>query len=448
MSRRSRYTIVAAGALFLGALLGYQWRKYRDRTRFEEYKEQPSRLTAPAKQEFEERYDAYPASKRAIVLRHRDQALSRLAPDADEMEIAAAINDYVYQYLISRDNVGGAAKLLKDGHAACGGAAVCMAELLHASGVKSKYAWLLGIPGQGAHSLVEVQFKDGTRGLFDPTYGILWHNPETGKPVSMMQLLESPSLCRTTLQKSNHTKRRKAGDPVMPCEGFAASYTRRIDHKEEFYDPYMCFAERTGGCVANEGQMLFVRVSLQPDVVRGRKIWHRRYPTPWSALALLRDERGRYVSWAYELGRSRIGYDIVHVYQMSRLEPGVNYVLRLHYSESRGVTLSVQFLDSRTPTFYRKLPDHGFDPKAFKPVVVEMPFTASLAKTDVLVCASGFMILHAIELVEADRIGVPGRGKPANRAALSRRAPLPSGHPTLHPGTPSGSAWRIPGETP
>ena len=238
---RVKKNIVLLAAVLVSASVGFGVGKFTMHGRLEEAfsRQKPIQdstfflcppVAVPQKQDFEKRYDEYTEEEKAAILKHVKKALSGVGFHAPELEKAAAINDYIYQYLIHRDNTGSAPKLLQDGYAICGGAVVCMTEMLYAIGIKSKFAYLLGIPDQGAHSLVEVFFGDGNQGLFDPTFGILWYDPERGLPLSMMELLEKPLLVKSTLFKSRNEKRQTASDPVKISEDFASSYSLRLNH--------------------------------------------------------------------------------------------------------------------------------------------------------------------------------------------------------------------------
>jgi len=387
--------------LFVGIMLGMYYSKNVDSFDYQGDRNIPSKTGH--KQDFEIRYDSYSEQDKRFVQMHIDKALAKLDRNADEFEIAAAINDYLYQYLILKANSGGSAKILREGHAICGGAMITMAEMLHSLGIKSKYAFLLGVPDQGSHSLLEVFFNDGRLGLFDPIFGILWFSPETNEPVSIMELLERPSLSNTTLYKSLHKRRKKLEDPVLPFKGFEKTYAHRPNYKEKNYDPYACFSQRSGGGLANEGMKSFIRIPLRLGVVLGSKTWDKKNGLPWESLFLLKDENGNYIFWAYQLGQVHEGYDIKHIYDLKGLSIERDYSLRLYYSASANNTvLSIQFIDPAKPTSYRRVKRLGFNPNSFKSGVIEIPFISTKSEASILVDAKGVIILHAIELIAVD----------------------------------------------
>lgn len=265
------------------------------------------------KQAFEKRYDKYSTEESKIIKLHVNKALSLLPSDVGELEIVAVINDYVYQYFVNKNNHGGAAKLLKEGYAICGGSAVTMAEMLYSVNVKSRLAFLIGIPNQGAHSLVEVYFKNGECGLFDPTFGIFWYDHENDKPVSIIKLLEDPKLSNVFLYKSIHKKREKTNEEVIPAREFLQTYQNKPSYKEKYYNPYLCFLKRSGGGVAGEEYKTYVKIPMKPGSLYGNRVGSSEEPSPFNKLALLKNQEGKNISWAYMLGKTG-RYNISHIY--------------------------------------------------------------------------------------------------------------------------------------
>ena len=51
---------------------------------------------------FEKRVDNYDKNKRKVLANHLNIATSQLNKSASELDIALAINDYLYQYLIQK----------------------------------------------------------------------------------------------------------------------------------------------------------------------------------------------------------------------------------------------------------------------------------------------------------------------------------------------------------
>jgi hypothetical protein len=356
------------------------------------------------KQDFEKRYDSYTEKDKNIIAEHTQKALSGVGSKADELQKVAVINDYIYQYLIMKNNLGGCPKLLSDGYAICGGDVVCMAEMLYRIGIKSKFAYLLGVPKQGAHSLLEVYFKNGDEGLFDPTFGVFWYDERKRRTIPMLELIENPSLVRTTLFKSKHQKRKNTLETVKISKGYLASYGQQPYYSKDTNDYYLIFSQRTGGGIANEGMSTFVKVTLEPGVVLGKNSWKPADGgKPWSALSLLQDKNKHYISWAYMIGQT-MGYDIKHIYRLNHLQPNTRYKLILYYSRAYNNTiLSIQFINSQLPTFYKKVQNVEFYPARYKSSMLKIDFTAQASDDDVLIDAKGIMIINAMELSEIDQ---------------------------------------------
>jgi len=149
------------------------------------------------KQDFEHRYERYSDEGKSIIENHVNRAIKNT--DDSEFDLVLAINNYLFQYLILKDHCGSAVEVLSDGHAICGASAYTMCEMLYSLGIKSRKSYLFGIPAQGSHVLVEVIFKDGQRGCFDPTFGLFWYDSKGNKTLSIYELLDNPLLAKTML---------------------------------------------------------------------------------------------------------------------------------------------------------------------------------------------------------------------------------------------------------
>ncbi|MBI5740655.1 MAG: transglutaminase domain-containing protein [Nitrospirae bacterium] len=354
------------------------------------------------KESFERQYDDLTSKEKKVVNSHVDRALSLLPPKPGELEIAAAINDYVYQYYIRKDNNGTTAKMLTEGHASCGGAAVTMAEMLYSVNIKSRLAYLVGIPNQGSHSLVEVYFTNGTSGLFDPTYGILWYDKENNRPVSILKLLSDPQLSNLFLYKSINKKRQELKDAVNPSQGFLQTYQNKRSYKEQYYDPYLCFRQRSGGGVAGDDYKTFVKIPMEPGVLYGDKDGSSNVVTPWNKLALLQNKEGKYISWAYMLGEVA-DYSVSHIYQFSKLITGNSYNLSLYYAEANASILSIQILNGHRrgqendSTFYHQIEKLDYKKDIREIRKIDIPFTAESQDVRIIIATEGNIMLTAIE---------------------------------------------------
>ncbi|MBI5740654.1 MAG: transglutaminase domain-containing protein [Nitrospirae bacterium] len=358
-------------------------------------------LQTGQKQPFEITFDKYSPEEKKVITTHVDKALSLIPPRSGELETAAAINDYVFQYFVNKDNLGNAVKLLNEGHAICGGAAVTMAEMLYSVDIKSRLAFLIGIPTQGAHSLVEVYFRDGTRGLFDPSFGIFWYDYENKKPVSIVDLLAEPELSDIFLYKTINAKRKKTDEAVKPYIGLSQTYQNRKKYKEEYYDPYQCFSKRSGGGVSGEEYTTYVKIPLGPGSSYGDKKGSSE-TTPWNKLAVLQNKEGEYISWAYMLGKTG-DYNITHVYRFAGLQPGDSYNLSLYYAKAYNAVLSVQILNGHRPnqgnssTFYYEVENLTYKKSGSAIEKVHIPFTADSPNVEIITSTEGYLILTAIE---------------------------------------------------
>lgn len=107
-----------------------------------------------------------------------------------EFEKAAAINDYLYQYLFLKNHIGHhAGEILSQRQGICGAHAYCLAEMLRIAEVPCKQAFIHGAPVMGTHEMVQVFFSNGEIGLFDPTFGVYWKSPKSGKLLSIEELI-------------------------------------------------------------------------------------------------------------------------------------------------------------------------------------------------------------------------------------------------------------------
>lgn len=362
-------------------------------------------------QDFEIRVANYKPAELEFLFEHIDLALSKLPEDASEFEKVAAINDYLYQYLLVEVNATGdnAIDVLSQEHAICGGVILTMSEMLYAIGVKSKYAYIYG--GLGAHSMVEVFFSDGTRGLFDPTYGLLYYNPTTHQPISIFDIFENVELSRHAYY-TTHPKQNINGQITPLSDIFTAYADKDIIGGRIFsgspMDPYAIFSAAEGGGVANEGVANFIEVELHPGTLLGEKEWtpDGEWPLPWGKLAAWQREDGTYLSWAYQMGQT-LGYDIKHVYTLTNLEPGKTYTLR-HYlaraypavnSDLPGPTITIQQIHPFGFTRYKNLDyiDIPFD--AFEAYSSDLVFKAADDQMTFVFDVSGTVIITAIELV-------------------------------------------------
>lgn len=109
-----------------------------------------------------------------------------------EEEMIIEILKYTTSVLELKNNHGNATKILKDGHAICGGISVVYRTLVRKVGIPARIVNIYGIINMGAHSLVEVYYN-GKWNLIDPTLGLFFYSEnvfnELGKIASLEDLL-------------------------------------------------------------------------------------------------------------------------------------------------------------------------------------------------------------------------------------------------------------------
>jgi hypothetical protein len=96
-------------------------------------------------------------------------------PEADRKDnvlLAKKINAFVHSYCTcdlplekNTDN------LIKNCHTSCGGYVYVFRKISECYGLQSREVYLLNIPLQGNHSMVEVKYGEDKWALFDPTFG-------------------------------------------------------------------------------------------------------------------------------------------------------------------------------------------------------------------------------------------------------------------------------------
>jgi len=128
-----------------------------------------------------------------------NETISKIFPSGVEglsdEEKAIEIERFITAYLKQKNNIGNASKILKEGHAICGGKAYAFRILARKMQIPARYVGLYYTPNQGGHDLTEVYY-DNSWHLFDPTYGIfVYSNPaydKKGRILSMQELRSDP----------------------------------------------------------------------------------------------------------------------------------------------------------------------------------------------------------------------------------------------------------------
>ena len=364
----------------------------------------------PPSQDFEVRFANYSEAERQIVLHHMEMALSNLPENATEFDKTAAINDYLYQYFHGSKIPGnGGADFLTKGGTQCGGFVATMAEMLYAVGIHSKLAAVYG--GLMSHSLIEVFFGDGSRGLFDPTYGAFYYDSATHQPVSLEQIANGADVSRIIYLTTN--PRRDTPEQIIPISDVFSVYKNEDTQNRAGGDNYISafkrlFEAADGAVVSNQGHASFVEIDLRTGQLIGDKDWDPKTDgaVPWLSLALWKREDGRDLSWAYEMGQM-MGYDVNHIYHLDGLEPGKTYILR-HYiaaayspdgSDLAGPAISIQQVDPYRPAQYADIERYSSSLDPFVPYLYDFVFEAPAEKVSFIYHVSGRILITAIELV-------------------------------------------------
>jgi len=375
-----RAVLVLLLALLIGAVLGAKWPqiiKYKKMVWYHYHSEKP----------FPKNYlEGLSSSEKRVLESHLKKSLKNLE-NTSEYEVAAAINDYLFQYLKPIDHSGKPHQILLDGHAICGGHATTMCALLVMSGVEGRLAYLLGVPYQGAHSLVQVSFSDGSQGLYDPTCGVFWAHSENKHPISIQEIVESPSLSKEGIFASRQNKGNAISQGIVSVdEGY--SHNPKLDEDLHYQD---MFVAAKGVGVSYSGDKEFVRIMINKvPFACGEK-----YNAP---LDSLREENGSFVSWVHMLGKDPwFGYDVAHIYEVSNLSAGQRYELILYYRDSLESKLSMQVLGGFFEGAPNRKTKHMMVDNQIKNgiSIIIQPEKENIA---IVIDNSGFMTLGSIEL--------------------------------------------------
>jgi len=342
----------------------------------------------------------------ASLAHHVQQALSGLRPTASDYDKAAALNAYVHLTIrrTSGATAGSAEEVLEAGAAVCGGMAMALLEMLRSIGLTAEYAYTYG--GAVAHSMVEVCFDETTNGLFDPYHGVAYYSREEGRPLSIFDLEHNAPTNPLPIFFV-----RRAADPSEPLTRSKAYSDHDEDDRGDFVYPDI-FSQADGAGRANSGYISFVNVELEPDDILGDPAWllpDSRSPKPWSLLASWQYPSGRYLSWAYLIGQTSLGYRIEHIYTLRKLVPGQLYTLKLWvagaYANRNGAniapSLTLHLTEKRAKSFRSALTERGYPEESYKPQLVSFAFYAAHETLTVIGSATGEIVLQAIKLESA-----------------------------------------------
>ncbi len=105
------------------------------------------------------------------------------------------------------------------------------------------------------------------------------------------------------------------------------------------------------------------------------------------------------MTWAYELGRFDVGYDVYHRYEMSRLAPGRRYRLSWAINQAIGAEFRVRVAGSRSVETV-SVPDMSYTADA-APRSASVTFVAADADEVAVLRTDGTAVLQGISLREA-----------------------------------------------
>jgi len=346
---------------------------------------------------------------RALLKKHVSFALSSLN-EKNEHEIAAAINDYLFQFLLSIPHWGEPAQVLEDEEAICGVHAHVMSAMLSDCGIENRIAYMLDVPYQNSHCLVEVHFKDGSMGLFDPMHGLYWFDQEKNTHLSMNNLKNQPSLASTKILKTIHAKRKSKHDSVSPFISAANHYQPFTDDHELHFEEM--FSTYSNAGVEGNSFKIFQRISFKDDFTVLGDRSSKNMKGALSSLCLEKGENAGPICCIHQLGKSSGGQhlNVAHIYELNQLKKNQPYTLTLHYFKSINSVLSSTILGGKfaaktKSTQHDVIEDFG--PKLWQTIPAKLPgksrtisinFVPDESKVNIVVDNSGEMLLHAIAI--------------------------------------------------
>jgi hypothetical protein len=138
----------------------------------------------------------------------------------------------------------------------------------------------------------------------------------------------------------------------------------------------------------------------------------------WTKLSLWRLSSGEYLSWAYILGQSSLGYLVEHAYSLERLDIGTSYTLRIKIANAyvpRGgavanPAITLQPVVPFRPPAFVSLENRGYaDGNEYVFQTAEISFVANSTTATIIAHATGDLVLQSIELLATgEDIGASG----------------------------------------
>jgi hypothetical protein len=364
-------------------------------------------LSAPL-QTWEVDWASYTKTQKQYIESKVAIALSALPPGASDFYKAAALTSFVYQWVHRNGNLNthNGYEVLTQRGAVCGGMAVTLAEMLMVAGIPSRHYFELGGLNP-AHSMLEAHFRDGTSGILDPYYGVVYYDMKLGRPVGVADLnhyLASGALCSYMCKRGDFLENPAKDPPIQPMRTFLGTYTPTIGNALTFYSYPGVFTNSLQHHLAYDGLPVTVSVPLKPGSVLGQTSWQpsARAPRPWSSLGAATLDDGEFLSWAYVLGFSG-GSQVEHNYLLSGLSAGKHYRLSLTVANAGTLpglpstpSLALQGAGQLEITALRR----GFWQKGepYQPQVVTLTFTATGKTATIHASAMGALVLAGIGL--------------------------------------------------
>jgi hypothetical protein len=364
--------------------------------------------SASATPDVADRVSKYTPRERAIVTRHLQRATSRIAGRHTEFKVAAAVNTYLHQYIHKTDNLGEAPKILADGYGACGGSVAAMLDMLHIAGIEAAHAYTLGVAWGGNHSMVEVQFRGGRRGLFDPYHGAFWRDRKR-RPVRLGRLINKPASSDRALFTDRYSPPEIPAGAVVPLRSIRDGYRRDKDGVERtstgrlWMDWEDMFADNRGWGVAYSGVETRTVIPITAGALYGTHAPGGSGVRPWVGLAGEDDPTGRNLAWPYVIGYDN-GTTTAHDFAITGT-PGELYTLVLSYAQA--IRKPVLTAEVNGVERHIQLDEFWYGEQHDRVEVVEIPFRQTGPDTLIAMRANGYVLFQGIEVRrQADPPGV------------------------------------------
>ncbi len=383
-----------------------------DEPRYNDYRLGPGTpweqaLSAPL-QTWEVDWAGYTHAQRQLIQAKVRLALSRLPAHASDFSKAAALTSFVHQWVHRKggQDTQDGYDVLVSRYAVCGGMTVTLAEMLLAAGIPSQHFFELGGTNP-AHSMLEAQFRDGTRGILDPYYGVVYYDLKLQRPVGVADLphyLASRAPCTLICKQGNYGSVPAHDPPLRPMQTLLGSYRVATSDAHDNFSYPAVFTHSAQWHLAYDGLPVIVNVPLKPGSLLGRTTWHpsAREPKPWSDLDSTTLDGGESLSWAYVLG-SNGGVQVQHVYNLSHLIVGKQYRLTLAVANAGTLpdlapTPAVTLQGAGQSEVSTLQPAFWQTGQPYQPQAVTLDFTAQARTATVQGSALGNLVLAGIDL--------------------------------------------------